>query len=179
MFRDSSSLFFVPAGTRSAFICRTLRWASCHLAVVLHFLRPHGVRTRGVFLEQVGKNLSRSCWWPEKDNSCLNQMEQPRGWGWRGQPGEAEDANRCGTPRSVFSLVGLSRCKPGVRLTSVKWLKSYKGVLRGFPVERICLGSVHSFCKSGNGPGRIPLTSASPGRATQTGSFKPDGTCLL
>lgn len=40
---------FVPAGTRSTFICRTFRLASCHLAVVLHFLYSHGVRTRGVF----------------------------------------------------------------------------------------------------------------------------------
>lgn len=38
------------------------------------------------------------------------------------------DANRCGRSQSVFSILGLSRCSWGERLTSVKDLKRRKGI---------------------------------------------------
>lgn len=38
------------------------------------------------------------------------------------------DANRCGRSQSVFSILGLSRCSWGERLTSVKDLKRRRGI---------------------------------------------------
>ena len=61
MFRDSSNLFFVPDGTRSAFICSFSELTATLLSAFASCVYLSPCASSGLFLEQVGKNLSRSC----------------------------------------------------------------------------------------------------------------------
>lgn len=84
VFRGGSSLLSLLAGTTSApsgpFICQPLHWARGHLGVVLCFLGPHDVRTRGVILEQVERSVWKlSMAW--KNYNCVNQRQPSGGAG--------------------------------------------------------------------------------------------------